>query len=134
MKIKALESIIKYDGGAMIVLNAGDEGVVSEALAAQLVTAGTAAVIEYELSPLDHDGDGHPGGSLPKVPPVLIGKNKKQLLAIAEDEGVDVPEGATNSAIIEAIEDARAAADDDDAAIDHDGDDNDGAEDAPPAA
>lgn len=59
------------------------------------------------FSPLDHDQDGRPGGSLPHDLPVLAGKNKAALLAIAEDEGVAIPEGATNREIRDAIEAAR---------------------------
>lgn len=64
-----------------------------------------------DLSQLDHDGNGEPGGSEPHEPPALTGKNKAELLAIAEAEGVDIAEGATNAQIIEAIEAARAADD-----------------------
>jgi len=39
----------------------------------------------------------------------LSGKNKDQLLQIAKDEGADVPEGATNAQIVEAIEKKRAS-------------------------
>ncbi|HUD29724.1 MAG TPA: hypothetical protein VMQ93_12685, partial [Novosphingobium sp.] len=60
---------------------------------------------------LDHDGDGLPGGSEPYIPPALTGKNKADLLAIAADEDVTIPEGATNAQIVEAIEAARDAYD-----------------------
>lgn len=60
--------------------------------------------------PLDHDGDGNKGGSEPRVPPALAGKNKAQLLEIAAAEGVEVEDGATNAAITAAIEAKRAAA------------------------
>lgn len=43
------------------------------------------------------DGSRHP------TAPALTGKGKDELLAIAKAEGVDVPEGATNDAIREAI-------------------------------
>lgn len=45
--------------------------------------------------------------------PSLTGKTKAELLAIAEDEAVTVEEGATNAAIVEAIEAKRNAPDDD---------------------
>lgn len=57
---------------------------------------------------LDHDGDGHKGGSTADEPPALTGKNKAQLLEIAAAEGVTVADGATNAQIIEAIEAKRA--------------------------
>lgn len=59
------------------------------------------------LSQLDHDGDGAPGGSLPYSPPALSGKSKPELLKIAEDENVDIEDGATIPDIRTAIELAR---------------------------
>lgn len=59
--------------------------------------------------PLDHDGDGKAGGSTPKTPPALTGKNREQLEAIAADEGVVFGEDVkTNADRINAIEAARA--------------------------
>lgn len=58
--------------------------------------------------PLDRDGDGQPGGSMPADPPGLAGKNKAQLLDIAKAEGVAVDDGATNADIVKAIETKRA--------------------------
>lgn len=63
------------------------------------------------LPQLDHDGDGLPGGSEAYVPPALTGKNKAELLAIAADEEVTIPEGATNAEIVKLIEEARDAYD-----------------------
>jgi hypothetical protein len=60
---------------------------------------------------LDRDGDGAAGGSKPADPPALTGKNKAELLAIATAEKVSVKDGATNAEIVEAIEAARADAD-----------------------
>lgn len=54
--------------------------------------------------PLDRDGDGEPGGSVPHDPPALTGKNKTALLAIAEKEGADLTGATTNQDIIDAIE------------------------------
>lgn len=58
--------------------------------------------------PLDGDGDGQPGGSVPADPPSLAGKNKAQLTEIATSEGVTVHEGMTNAQIVQAIEAKRA--------------------------
>lgn len=63
-----------------------------------------------EPDPLDHDNDGTSGGSNPHDPPALKGLNKAQLTAIAEAEGVELEEGATNAQITAAIEAARAIA------------------------
>jgi hypothetical protein len=52
------------------------------------------------------------GAAAADEPVALAGKNKAQLLDIAEAEGVEVPEGATNATIVEAIEAKRAAAPD----------------------
>lgn len=71
--------------------------------------------LEEKLSKLDPDGDGNPGGSLPQEPPVLAGKNKAELLAIANAEAVDIPDGTTNSEIVKLIEAARAKGDESDA-------------------
>lgn len=60
--------------------------------------------------PLDHDGDGKPGGSVPKSPVTLKGKNRAALLKIAEDEGVEIPADVTNGKIIALIEAARGTA------------------------
>lgn len=54
--------------------------------------------------PLDHDDDGEPGGSVAHEPPALTGKNKAELLEIAEAEGVEIEDGAKNADIIAAIE------------------------------
>lgn len=59
------------------------------------------------LHPFDRDRDGELGGSLPHDPPSLTGKSKAALLAIAEDEGVQIEDGATNREIRDAIEVAR---------------------------
>lgn len=65
MKIKAISLIIAYDCGQIVVLNPGDEGEVSDALALDHIEAGSAALADApELSQLDHDGDGEPGGSI----------------------------------------------------------------------
>lgn len=45
----------------------------------------------------------------PEELPSLSGMNKETLLATAEDEGVDVPEGAINEEIADAITKAREA-------------------------
>ncbi|MGF7152619.1 hypothetical protein [Novosphingobium gossypii] len=79
----------------------------------ELITELNAA--DEKLSKLDPDGDGNPGGSLPQDPPVLTGKNKAELLAIAKDEGVPIADGATNAQIVESIEAARAGGSEDDA-------------------
>ena len=57
---------------------------------------------------LDHDADGEKGGSVPNEPPSLTGKNKAELLEIAEAEGVEIEDGATNAQIVDAIEAQRA--------------------------
>jgi hypothetical protein len=58
--------------------------------------------------PLDHDFDGKEGGSLRADPPSLSGKNKAELLDIAEAGGVEIADGATNAEIVSAIEASRA--------------------------
>lgn len=58
----------------------------------------------------DHDGNGEDGGSKPNDPPALSGKNKADLLAIAEAENVAIEAGATNDDIKTAIELAREEA------------------------
>lgn len=42
MKIKALATIIEFDNGQMVVINSGEEGELSEALALQNIAAGVA--------------------------------------------------------------------------------------------
>jgi hypothetical protein len=59
------------------------------------------------LNPLDRDGDGEPGGSLPAVPVSLSGKKKGELLTIATVEGVEASDAMTVAQIIAAIEAAR---------------------------
>lgn len=68
-------------------------------------------VIAGKAGALDRDSDGAAGGSEPAEPVALSGKNKAQLLEIAKAEGVTVDDGATNAAIVEAIEAKRAAGD-----------------------
>ena len=62
MKIKAISTIIEWDGSRMVILNPGDEDVVNDAFGEVQVDAGKAVRIDA-LPQLDHDGDGHPGGS-----------------------------------------------------------------------
>lgn len=117
IKVKATATIIDWDADASrsVVINCGETGEISEKLAK--VHEGSWERSDEEsdaehadLPQLDHDGDGHPGGSLPDAPPSLHGKNKAQLLEIAVEEGVDANPEMTNPAIVKAIEDARAAA------------------------
>lgn len=56
------------------------------------------------VDPLDHDGDGRRGGSLPRRPAALSGLRKTELLALAAVEGVAVAPGSTVAAIRRAIE------------------------------
>jgi hypothetical protein len=42
MKIKALQTIIEWDGTAMVIINAGEEGELADALAQGHVDGGTA--------------------------------------------------------------------------------------------
>jgi hypothetical protein len=42
MKIKALQTIIEWDGAAMVILNAGEEGELADALAQGHIDGGTA--------------------------------------------------------------------------------------------
>jgi hypothetical protein len=61
------------------------------------------------VDPLDHDGDGERGGSLPDNPPGLTNKPKSELLEIAAAEGVEADDEMTNAAIRKAIEEHREA-------------------------
>lgn len=63
----------------------------------------------YDGGPLDHDGDGGKGGSLPLDPPALSGKTKAELIEIAQAEGVEANDEMTVAAIKDAIEAKRAA-------------------------
>jgi hypothetical protein len=121
MKITAINSIILWDHGTMVILNPGETGELSDVLALQEIEGGNAVEAGdedvAEFDPLDHDHNGTKGGSKPDEPPALTGKNKTELVAIAEAEGVELEDGLTNKAIVEAIEAARAAAGDDGAPI-----------------
>lgn len=108
MKIKAINNIIEFDSGQMLVLNPGDIGKLSEAKAQARIDSGDAEAVE-ELAQLDHDDDGEPGGSIPNDLPALTGKNKAQLLEIADAEGVEVADSTKNADIIAAIEAKRIA-------------------------
>ena len=61
MKIKALATIIEFDNGQMAVINAGEEGELSEALALQKIAAGVAegaepkAEVAAAAEPSDND-------------------------------------------------------------------------------
>ncbi|MEN3749584.1 hypothetical protein TPR58_20595 [Sphingomonas sp. HF-S3] len=57
--------------------------------------------------PLDRDGDGRRGGSLPRRPAALSGLRKAELLAVAAADGVAVAPDATVAAIRRAIEVSR---------------------------
>lgn len=107
MKIEAISTIIDHDNGQMVVINVGEIGELTDAKAQRHIEAGTAKLADAD--PLDHDGDGEAGGSIPNEPPALTGKNKAQLLEIAGAEGVEVVDGATNADIIAAIEAKRVA-------------------------
>lgn len=123
VRIRAIGSIIEWDAeeARMCIANPGDEVETGANLAAAKIVEGVAELAETgealaapagkaQLAQLDHDGDGAPGGSRPHDPPALTGRNKEQLVRIAEAEGVSVPDGATNKQIVAAIEASRAAA------------------------
>lgn len=139
MKIKATKPIIDWDGeaGQMVVLNAGDTGTLSETMRVKHEGSWEPSG-KRDLPQLDRDNDGEAGGSLPHEPPALAGKNKAELTAIAEAEGVDISAARTNAEIVVAIEAAREAAASDAESGDSDGeaggsgDDGDD-EGAPPA-
>jgi len=77
MLIKAISQIIEWDAeaGRSCIINKGEEGEASEALAMRLIEEGVAEaplIIHAQTNPpvhapilsqLDHDGDGEPGGS-----------------------------------------------------------------------
>lgn len=150
MKITAIQTIIEWDAdrGCSCIINPGESGEASDALAKRLIDEGVATELEITanildengepinvpetnslepaplkitdaeratLPQLDHDGNGEPGGSEPHEPPALSGKNKADLTAIAKAEGVTLDDGMTNAQIVAAIEEARAAASDDNA-------------------
>lgn len=48
MKIKALNSIIEFDGGNMVVINAGETGELSDAKAEQHIAAGNAKPVKVK--------------------------------------------------------------------------------------
>lgn len=48
MKIKALDSIIEFDGGNMVVINEGEEGELSDAKALSYIAAGKAEEAKAE--------------------------------------------------------------------------------------
>lgn len=70
---------------------------------------GVAGAADTPPDPLDHDGDGKRGGSLPADPPALTGKTKAELIEIAENEGVDLSKAKNNPDRIAAIEANRKA-------------------------
>lgn len=111
MEIKATHSIIDWDAdaGRMVVINAGETGTLSETMRSKH-EGSWEPVNKRDIPQFDHDSNGEPGGSTVHEPPVLKGKNKAQLLAVAEDEGVEIAEGLTNAQIVEAIELKRKAA------------------------
>lgn len=51
---------------------------------------GDPAEAKSDHDPLDHDNDGHKGGSLPDDPPALSGMKRDELEAQAKAEGVDL--------------------------------------------
>lgn len=96
---------IRSSTGAVVMLEAGESSDIDLADGED-----EGEWFKFDDHPLDHDGNGEPGGSKPKDPPSLTGKNKAELLAIAADEGVTVEDGATNADIVSAIELAREEA------------------------
>lgn len=48
MKIKAVNSIIEFDGGNMVVINAGETGELSDAKAEQHIAAGNAKPVKVK--------------------------------------------------------------------------------------
>ncbi len=59
------------------------------------------------VDPLDRDGDGRRGGSLPRRPTALSGLRKAELMAVGAAGGVAGAPGSTVAAIRRAIEVAR---------------------------
>lgn len=109
-KLAAITATL-HDGKNMIVLNEGRYSTVSvESLA---FLREKEAIDETGEAGLDRDDDGAAGGSRENEPPVLKGKNKAQLLAIASEEGADIGDASTNADIVAAIELNREAAGDD---------------------
>lgn len=105
-KLAAITATL-HDGKNMIVLNEGRYSTVS--VESLTFLREKQAIDETGEAGLDRDDDGAAGGSLENEPPVLKGKNKAQLLAIAAEEGADVEDGATKADIVAAIELKREA-------------------------
>ena len=55
MKIKALKTIIEFDGGSMVVINAGDTGELSDGKAQMHIDAGAAAAAKGGKAKADAD-------------------------------------------------------------------------------
>lgn len=89
---------------AVIIPRGGSTEGLVEITAGELKSMRATGYFDITGGPLDHDGDGKPGGSEKYVPPALTGKNKAELLDIAKAEDVDLPDDATNDAIRDAIE------------------------------
>lgn len=104
-KLAAITATL-HDGKNMIVLNEGRYATVSVESLAFLREKD--AIDETGEVGLDRDGDGAAGGSRENEPPALTGRNKADLLEIAANEGVVVPEGATNKEIVALIESVRS--------------------------
>lgn len=112
MPLKAKRTVIEWDAdsGSSFILNRGDT-IASSDVPDVILDNNPDAFEDLgdDLPQLDHDGDGEPGGSLPDDPPSLSGKNKADLLAIADDEGVQADDSMTKAEIVTAIEAARVA-------------------------
>lgn len=112
MPLKANRTVIEWDAnsGSSFILNRGDT--IASSDVPDIILDNNPDAFEDlgdDLPQLDHDGDGEPGGSLPDDPPSLSGKNKADLLAIADDEGVQADDSMTKAEIVTAIEAARVA-------------------------
>jgi hypothetical protein len=115
--IRSLRTFTVFDGVQICVFNKDDVGPLRTDLAMRRIESGYAVLHDAAASPLDHDGDGAPGGSIAAEGDDLAAARKRytEIIGKRPFAGWNAPEIARRIILFQNEQAASAIAEGDDA-------------------